>query len=132
MVFRYAVFSMIENYRHFTVGPDPFGRTWEVRFQWLQNGISIRHADTVDVKFRMIAGDRSEEKVIALPHPELLALSKEAGRLPTDAWCMKLAALHLRHMILTDEDTEKTVITPSREELRAHHDELGQQTTTVK
>ena len=39
------------NYRMFEAGPDPFGRHWQVEFRWLQTGISIRHADTVDVKF---------------------------------------------------------------------------------
>ena len=39
---------MIENYRRFDVA-DPFGRTWIVEYKWLQNAISIRHADAVDV-----------------------------------------------------------------------------------
>ena len=68
---------MPDNFRDFTVGPDPFGRTWQAYFRWLQNGISIRHADTVDVKFGIsTAGVLSEERVIALPHPALLALSE--------------------------------------------------------
>src|SRR5271165_768769 len=43
--------AMPDNSRRFDAGPDPFGRTWHVEFRWLQTGISIRHADTVDVKF---------------------------------------------------------------------------------
>ncbi len=43
--------GMPDNFRRFQAGPDPFGRVWEVEFRWLQTGISIRHADTVDVKF---------------------------------------------------------------------------------
>jgi hypothetical protein len=42
---------MNDQSRLFEAGPDPFGRTWKVQFRWLQTGISIRHADTVDVKF---------------------------------------------------------------------------------
>ena len=42
---------MSENVRRFTAGPDPFGRVWEVEFKWHQTAISIRHADTVDVKY---------------------------------------------------------------------------------
>jgi len=68
---------MIGNYRSFDVGPDPFGRTWSVVFLWQQNGISIRHADTVDCKFRLTQGGESQEKVIALPHPALLEVTKE-------------------------------------------------------
>ncbi len=100
------------NSRRFTAGPDPFGRTWEVEFRWLQTGISIRHADTVDVKFVIwTEGEPKQEKVIALPHPGLLALSEAAGHPLTDAWCLKLAAQHLRYMIESGEDLEKTLVT---------------------
>ena len=115
----------MENYRRFEVGPDPFGRNWIVEFRWLQTAISIRHADTVDVKFQLICGEDVQEKVIALPHPDLLMLSKETGRPLTDPWCMKLAALHLRHMIETDEDMEKTLITVNLEDLRRYAETLN-------
>ena len=36
---------MPENFRAFEAGPDPFGQTWQVEFRWIQNAISIRHAD---------------------------------------------------------------------------------------
>jgi hypothetical protein len=101
----------MEYFRRFEVGPDPFGRNWIVEFRWLQTGISIRHADTVDVKFQLMSGEDVQEKVIALSHPDLLALSKKLGRPLTDPWCMKLAALHLRRMIETDQDMEKTLVT---------------------
>lgn len=115
---------MIENFRQFQAGPDPFGRTWQVHFRWVQNGISIRHADTVDVKFGVTDGSEPfEERVIALPHPALLAVSKTSGHPLTDAWCMKLAALHLKHMLETGEDMEKTLVTvpaPELEEYARH------------
>ena len=89
-----------QEFRDFKAGPDPFGRTWQVYFRWLQTGISIRHADTVDVKFGIgTSGEPFEERVIALPHPVLLALSKKFGHPLTDTWCMKLAAMHLKHML---------------------------------
>jgi hypothetical protein len=116
---------MMENYRRFEVGPDPFGRKWIIEFRWLQTGITIRHADTVDVKFQLISGEDVQEKVIALPHPDLLSLSKEMGRPLTDAWCMKLAALHLRQMIETDEDMEKTLVTVGREDLARYAEILN-------
>lgn len=102
---------MIENIRRFETEPDPFGRKWLVEFKWLQTGTSIRHADTVDVKFIVSNGEEWMEKVIALPHPDLLRLSQERNRTLTDAWCMKLAALHLKHMIETGEDIENTLVT---------------------
>jgi len=105
---------MPENFRRFRAGPDPFGRTWEVEFQWLQTAISIRHADTVDVKYYLWAeGEPKQEEVMALPHADLLALSKEAGHPLTDAWCMKLASRHLAHMIESAQDMEKTLVTLS-------------------
>src|SRR6516165_6581298 len=110
---------MPENPRRFSAGPDPFGRTWEVEFRWLQTGISIRHADTVDVKYYLwTEGEPKQEKVVALPHPVLLALSNEIGHPLTDAWCMKLAANHLTEMIETGEDLEKTLITLGPADLR--------------
>jgi len=117
---------MIENFRQFTAGPDPFGRAWQVHFRWQQNGISIRHADTVDVKFGVSAdGGPFEERVIALPHVTLLALSKKTGHPLTDAWCMKMAALHLKHMIETDEDLEKAVVTLRPDEMEIYAGELA-------
>lgn len=105
---------MPETLRRFPAGPDPFGRTWDVEFRWLQTGISIRHADTVDVKFVLwTQGEEKQEKVIALPHPLLLELSRQTGHELTDPWCMRLAAGHLKYMIESGEDLEKTLVTLS-------------------
>ena len=113
-------------YRQFEAGPDPFGRTWQVEFRWLQTGISIRHADTVDVKFEVSTVDEpKQERVIALRHPDLLILSKKTGHLLTDSWCLKLAALHLQHMIETGEDLEKTLVTVPRSDLEHYAARAG-------
>ena len=116
---------MIENIREFEVGTDPFGRVWQVHFRWLQTGTSIRHADTVDVKFGVSTGsEASEERVIALPHPTLIVASKKVGHPLTDAWCMKLAALHLQHMFKNGEDFEKTLVTVQPEEMERYANQL--------
>ena len=108
----------MQNVRRFEAGPDPFGRTWQVEFRWLQTGISIRHADTVDVKFVIWTEDEpKQERVVALPHAELLALSKTANHPVTDPWCLKLAATHLKYMIETGEDLEKVLVTATRVDL---------------
>lgn len=107
----------MENFRQFEAGPDPFGRIWKVQFKWMQTAISLRHSDTVDVKFILQDGDTKVEKTIALTHPDLLELSKRAGRRMTDAWCSRLAALHLKHLIETAEDLEKTLVMASPEQL---------------
>ena len=109
---------MKENVRRFEAGPDPFGRTWQVEFRWLQTGISIRHADTVDVKFVLWTEDEpKQEKVLALPHALLLALSEKTGHPLSDGWCLMLAGRHLRSMIETGEDLEKTLVTLSESDL---------------
>ena len=116
---------MLEDFRSFEA-TDPFGRTWKVEFLWQQNAISIRHADAVDVKFELVSGERRLSKVIALPHPGLLELSRKTGRPLTDSWCSRLAALHLREMIETGEDMDKIVITPTFEMLEKHHAAMEQ------
>ena len=116
---------MQEHFRRFEVGPDPFGRNWLVQFRWLQTGISIRHADTVDVKFLLKCDDGTEEeKVIALPHPALLQICEQRNRKLTDPWCLKIAALHLRHMLETAEDIEKTIVTLTAAEIADYDQEL--------
>jgi hypothetical protein len=116
---------MSDQSRQFDAGPDIFGKMWNVQFRWLQTAISIRHADTVDVKFLATPeGGEPEEKVIALPHAALLQVTRENGHKLTDAYCMRLAAAHLRHMIETSEDMDKTIITLSALELSAYDRQL--------
>jgi hypothetical protein len=117
---------MSDESRLFEAGPDPFGRTWKVQFRWLQTGISIRHADTVDVKFFVTPSDGgTEEKVIALSHPALLCLTARNGRKLSDAYCMRLAAAHLRRMIETSEDMDATLVSVSPEDLASYDRQLN-------
>lgn len=86
----------------------------------MQTAISIRHADTVDVKFAIWTdGEDRQERVLALRHPDLLALSSAVKHPLTDAWCLKLAATHLRRMIESGEDLEKVLVTVTQEDLSA-------------
>jgi hypothetical protein len=114
------------NFRQFEAGPDPFGRKVQVYFKWMQTAISIRHADTVDVKFVLEddSGARTQ-KTIALPHSDLLAVCKGIGRAMDDAWCSRLAAKHLIHLIETGEDMEKELVTVSLAELRNYAADLA-------
>ena len=116
---------MSDQSRLFDAGPDPFGRMWRVQFRWLQTGISIRHADTVDVKFFVTPdGGESDEKVIAIPHSALLAVTGESGHKLSDPYCLRLAAAHLRRMIETSEDMDKTLVTLSPTEVAAYDQQL--------
>jgi len=75
---------MTRNFRDFEAGPDPFGKKWRVELVWLQTAISIRHSDSVDVKFFVSDGERTTEKVVALPHATLRELSERGGRRLSD------------------------------------------------
>jgi hypothetical protein len=100
------------NFRQFEAGPDPFGRKFQVSFKWLQTAISIRHSDTVDVKFILTDPDGIRtEKTIALPHADLLKVSRDTHRPMDDAWCARLAVSHLLHLVETGEDMEKDLVT---------------------
>jgi hypothetical protein len=114
------------NFRRFEAGPDPFGRKFQVYFKWLQTAISLRHADTVDVKFVLEEeGGARTEKAIALPHADLLAVSRETGRKMDDAWCARLAVLHLIHLVETGEDIEKDLVTVPLAEIKIYAAELA-------
>ncbi len=117
---------MVENFRKFETGPDPFGRSWKVEFRWQQNAISIRHADTVDVKWELECEGEAQEKVIALPLPALMKAAPAQGRGISDAWCMKLAGLHVIEMISTWNDMDKELVTLSQDEVAAYAATLAQ------
>jgi hypothetical protein len=108
------------NFREFQAGPDPFGRTYQVLLKWMQTAISIRHSDTVDVKFMLTTGSERTEKTIAMPHADLLKLSRETSHEMTDAWCSRLAAQHLLRLVETGEDLEKDLVTPSYSQLKEY------------
>ena len=110
----------MENFREFRCGPDPFGRTWEVWFKWLQTAISIRHSDSVDVKFILRSGEETGHKTISMPHRGLRELAAELDVKMTDPWCARLAKRHLEHLIFSGEDLEKDLIAPSRAQLRQY------------
>lgn len=114
------------NFRQFEAGPDPFGRKFQVLFKWLQTATSIRHADTVDVKFILVdENGTSTAKTIALPHAELVRVSRETGREMDDPWCARIAALHLEYLISTGEDMEKDLVTILPADLKRHAVEVA-------
>jgi len=114
------------NFRQFEAGPDPFGRKFQVLFKWLQTAISLRHSDTVDVKF-VLSGENGEaaEKTIALPHPDLVRVAAETRRGMDDPWCARLAQLHLLHIVETGEDLEKDLVTVALPDLKRYAGEIA-------
>lgn len=116
------------NYRQFEAGPDPFGRKYQVYFKWLQTAISLRHADTVDVKFLLEdEAGATIEKTIALPHADLLRISSQSGRTMDDPWCARLAELHLKFLVSSGEDMEKDLVTVPFSDLQRHAADLARE-----
>jgi hypothetical protein len=115
------------NFRQFEVGPDPFGRNWQVLFKWLQTAISLRHSDTVDVKFLLQSDEARVQKQIAMPHADLVELSRRTGHEMTDAWCSRLAAMHLKSMVESGEDLEKDLVTLRLNELAGYAAEVARE-----
>jgi len=107
----------MENFRDFEVGPDPFGRMWHALFKYLQTGISIRHADSVDVCFVLENGEDKVQKIAVLSHPEIREFSKRTGRVITDTWCSRMAACKLRQVTENGEDMDKEYLTVTAREL---------------
>lgn len=114
---------MSEQLRNFEVA-DPFGRKWQVEFRWLQNAISIRHADAIDLKYYVSDGRQRRELVVALPHAALLKLASERGRELTDAWCLHLGASHVRQSISSGSGLESALVTLDEATLARLNDEL--------
>ena len=111
----------MQNFRQFEAGPDPIGRKFQVFFKWLQTAISIRHADTVDVKFILQDENGGQiQRTIALPHAALLAVSHQTNRKMDDPWCSRLAELHLLHLVETGEDMEKDLVTVTLPDLQRY------------
>ncbi len=120
--------TLMLNFRQFEAGPDPFGRKFQVLFKWLQTAISLRHSDTIDVKFVLAGEDGSRaEKTIAIPEADLRRASGETGRPVDDAWCARLAQLHLLHLVQTGEDMEKDLVTVAFGDLQTYAAELARQ-----
>lgn len=115
------------NFREFEA-VDPFGRKIQVLLKWLQTAISIRHSDSVDVKF--ILTDESgtpAEKTVALPHPYLLRVSRDLGRVMDDPWCARIAARHMKRLIETGEDMEKDLVTVPLTDIKDYAEGVAQE-----
>jgi hypothetical protein len=115
----------MDNFREFEAGPDPFGRTYHVMFKWLQTAISIRHADTVDVQFLVNDGPQILKRTVAMQDLDLKTHCKKTGRLLDDAWCSRLAALHLKNMIATAEDFDKPLVTLSAAQIAGYDETIS-------
>jgi hypothetical protein len=110
----------MENFRDFDAGVDPFGRTWHAQFKYLQTGISIRHSDSVDVRFVLSNGDEQVQKTIVIPNAAIRDYAQRAGRKISDPWCSRIAMCKLRNAVDTAEDLEKDYLTVTPQDIVAY------------
>ena len=104
----------MENFRDFEIGPDPFGQTWQAHFKYLQTGISIRHSNSVDVRYVLDSGSSQIQKTIVIQNADIRAYATRTGRKVSDAWCSRIAMCKLRYVIETAEDLEKGYLQSDR------------------
>jgi hypothetical protein len=107
----------MQNFRDLDLGPDPFGRTWHAQFKYLQTGISIRHSDSVDVRYVLDNGDGQMQKTIVIQNADIRAYSARTGRPVSDPWCSRIALCKLRSVIETAEDLEKDYLPVTAREI---------------
>ena len=88
-------------------------------------GISIRHADSVDVCFLATTNGETLKRVVVLSHPEVLAYTKRRGTVLSDTWCSRLGAFKLTHAIENGEDMEKDLVTVSPADLKSYAKRLA-------
>jgi hypothetical protein len=112
-----AKIILMENFRDFSVGPDPFGQTWHAHFKYLQTGISIRHSNSVDVCYILDNGAERIHKTVVIPNADIRAYAELTGRKVSDAWCSRIAMLKLRYVIETAEDLEKDYVPVTAREI---------------
>ncbi|MBI3667755.1 MAG: hypothetical protein HY236_16250 [Acidobacteria bacterium] len=97
----------MEDYRNFEVASEATEERYKVEFRWLQTAISLRHSDTVDVKFLV----NGQGKIVALPHAALEEVCRKASKPLKDGFCARIAARHLEEALRTDWDAEMDLLT---------------------
>ena len=117
---------LMENFRDFDAGTDPFGRAWHAQFKYLQTGISIRHSDSVDVCYILDNGEEQMRKTIVIQNADIRAYSARTGRPVSDPWCARIALCKLRHAIETAEDLEKDYLPVTAREIEEYDSKIKQ------
>jgi len=101
------------NYREFKTQSTLTGQDYQCRFVYLQTAISLRHSDTVDVKFRV----NGEGVVVALPHTAWVEYQNRAKQPLTDERAARVAAGILRESLERGDDVELLELNPEADEV---------------
>ncbi len=100
------------DYRDFQVRSRLNHQTYQCRFVYLQTAISLRHSDTVDVKFLV----NGKGVVVALPHPAWVEYQKQGGGPLTDDLAARVAATFLQEALERGDDVELLDLNPTAEQ----------------
>jgi len=98
--------------RSFTCVSQLDGTVFRCHFLFIQTAISLRHSDTVDVRF-MVNGRRI---TVALPHVAFVEYAKRTGGVLTDEGAIDVARACLQERLEKGEDVEEITV-PSDEVL---------------
>jgi len=98
------------NYHHFECRSRGDGTVFQCHFVFLQNAISLRHSDTIDVRF-LVNGKRI---TVALPHVAFGEYARRAGAVLTDDQAAAVAALYLTESLENGGDVENMAVSPDR------------------
>ena len=98
--------------KRFEVTSEMTGEQYTAEFRWLQTAISLRHSDTVDVKWLV----NGAGKIVAIPHGTLEQACYKLGARLTDELCVRIAAEHLREELRAGAEEDILTMTPSRVE----------------
>ena len=92
--------AMSEFVGHFDVESKLSGKTFHCRFSHMWNGISTRHADTIDTKFFA----NEDALVVGLAHTAFVQFRDKSGRDLTDREASFIAAEFLRERLEEDDE----------------------------
>lgn len=101
------------NYTDFQTRSPLTQQDYHCQFVYLQTAISLRHSDTVDVKFRV----NGTGVVVALPHTAWVNYQKKTGRPLTDAQASQAAATLLNEALERGDDLELIDLHPTVEKV---------------
>ncbi len=105
----------------FTVRARLTGEDYTVRFSHLWSAVATRHSDTLDCKF--LVNGRSV--TVALAHPAFVEFRERTGRPLTDEEAAQVAAAYLRECLEADRDTDRTLLSVSREDVLRLAEKIG-------
>ena len=97
------------NYRDFQARSGLTQQDYHCQFVYLQTAISLRHSDTVDVKFRV----DGTPVVVALPHTAWIEYQHRTGQPLTDDCAAQVAASLLREGLERGDDVELLDLNPT-------------------